>query len=427
MTYHDCTRNILNIEDQNIYFYENYVDTIELKKGKKYKVFYGYLTYIPDYCPECGCINENSSIIKWGWKKNCKIKIPKVSNYLTLLNLDKQRFKCKNCNKTFIASTSIIKPHKQISNNLEISVKQELTFKSSEKDIAFRQGISVSSTNRILDSISNDLPVKRNGTLPEYIGIDEFKATKDTKSKMAFIIVDHQKHDTFDILNSRYKKDILDYFLQYPHYERKKVKVVTMDLYKPYYKLVKNLFPNAIIVPDRFHIVIQFRNALDQYRISLCKKSNPNYNKLKKYWKLILKNEFDLDKTKKKYSKHFRKEVTHYDIVQYLINTNQNLKSLYNIYQGILHSLEDKDSDKFWNILTHVSKDLSAKLNTTIKTLNSMKQYINNSFIQPYSNGIVEGTNNFIKSIIRVSYGYKKFKHLKARIMLCKGYYKISY
>ena len=44
MTYNDYTRNILNIEDQNIYFYENYVDTIELKEGKKYKVFYGYLT-----------------------------------------------------------------------------------------------------------------------------------------------------------------------------------------------------------------------------------------------------------------------------------------------------------------------------------------------------------------------------------------------
>lgn len=427
MTYHDYTRNILNIEDQNIYFYENLIDTLELKKGKKYKVFYAYLTYIPDYCPVCGCLNENSSIIKWGWKKNCKVKIPKVSNYLALLNLDKQRFLCKNCNKTFIASTSIINPHKQISTNLELSVKQELTFKSSEKDISFRQGISVSSTNRILDTISNDFPVKRNGTLPEYIGIDEFKATKDTKSKMAFIIVDHQKHDVFDILDSRYTKDILSYFLQYPHYERKKVKVITMDLYKPYYKLAKTLFPNAIIVPDRFHIIIQIRNILDKYRISLCKKSNPNYNKLKKYWKLILKDENDLNKKDKRYSKHFRKEISQYDIVQYLINTNQTLKSLYNTYQGILHALEEKDVNKFWNIITHIKKDISKKLNTTINTFKSMKNYINNAFTQPYSNGIVEGTNNFIKSIIRVSYGYKKFKHLKARIMLCKGYYNIAY
>ena len=41
------------------------------------------------------------------------------------------------------------------------------------------------------------------------------------------------------------------------------------------------LFPNAILVPDRFHIVIQARNVLDKTRISLCKKANPNYRKLK--------------------------------------------------------------------------------------------------------------------------------------------------
>ena len=427
MTYNDCTRNILNIEDLNINFYENFVNTTELKKGIKYKVFNAYLTYTPDFCPICGCVNESNSIIKWGWKKNCKIKIPKVSNYLSILNLDKQRFKCKNCNRTFIASTCIIDKHKQISKNLELSVKQELTMKSSEKDISFRQGISVSSTNRILDSVSNDLPVKRNGSLPEYIGIDEFKATKDTKSKMAFIIVDHKKHDVFDILNSRYTKDIFSYFLQYPQYERKKVKVITMDLYKPYYKLAKKLFPNAIIVPDRFHIVIQIRNILDQYRISLCKKSNPNYNKFKKYWKLILKDENDLNNKDKNYSNHFRKRVSQYDIVNYLINTNQFLKSLYNIYQGILHTLKVRDSNKFWNILTHISKDISKKLNTTINTFLSMKKYIDNAFTQPYSNGIVEGTNNFIKSIIRISYGFKKFRHLKARVMLCKGYYNITY
>ena len=56
--------------------------------------------------------------------------------------------------------------------------------------------------------------------------------------------------------------------------------------------------------------------------------------------------------------------------------------------------------------------------------MNQLKIYINNSFSSTYSNGPVEGTNNFIKSIIRISYGYKKFKHLKTRVMLCKGYYK---
>ena len=76
-----------------------------------------------------------------------------------------------------------------------------------------------------------------------------------------------------------------------------KVKFITMDLYNPYYILMHKLIPNAILISDRFHIVLQIRNTLDKTRINLCKKSNPNYNKLKKYWKLILKNEDDLDKS----------------------------------------------------------------------------------------------------------------------------------
>lgn len=56
-----------------------------------------------------------------------------------------------------------------------------------------------------------------------------------------------------------------------------------MDLHKPYYVIMHNLFRNATLVPDRFHIIIKIKNALDNARIKLCTKSNPNYKKLKKY------------------------------------------------------------------------------------------------------------------------------------------------
>ena len=78
----------------NIFFKEYCLENIIIK-GIETKVFHGYLTYTLDYCPNCGCINEKSSIIKWAFKKGCIIKMNKVSNYHTLLILDKQRFYCK--------------------------------------------------------------------------------------------------------------------------------------------------------------------------------------------------------------------------------------------------------------------------------------------------------------------------------------------
>lgn len=425
MTHTDYTRKILNIKDENIYFKEN---CLEIKKIKdvETKIFHGYLTYTPKSCPKCNCINKGyNDIIKWDWKRNCKIKITKVCGFNSLLILDKQRFFCKHCKSTFIATTSVVDFHKQISNDTNLNIKLELMQKSSEKDIAKRNNVSSNHVNRILNKISEDKLVKNNGTLPEKFGIDEFNATKDTISKMAFIIVNQDNKNIFDINNSRLSKDIEKYFKRYSKQKRDKVKFITMDLYKPYYKLMSSLFKNAILIPDRFHIIIQVRNALDSTRTRLCNKSNPNYKKLKKYWKLILKKESDLDDKKKKYNKHFKKEMTQKDIVTYLINTNKKLYNDYQIYQGIDKAINDRNKENYLNIIHNNlnNKNISKKMKKALKTFNNMEKYIINSFDYEYSNGIVEGTNNVIKQIKHTACGYKKFTHLKARVMLIKGIY----
>ena len=66
-------------------------------------------------------------------------------------------------------------------------------------------------------------------------------------------------------------------------------------------------------------------------------------------------------------------------------------------------------------------KNISKKMKQAIKTYKNMENYIANSFDYEYSNGIVEGINNVIKQIKHTACGYKKFNHLKARVMLIKG------
>lgn len=371
MTHTDYTKKILNIEDENIYFYDDCLEIKEIK-GIKTKIFHGYLTYTPEYCPRCGVVNEGfEDIIKWNFKRNYKIKVTKVANYNTILLLDKQRFYCKHCNRTFTASTNVVDFHKQISNDTRLSIILDLMNKGSEKDISIRNNVSTNSTNRILDEISNDTIIKNNGLLPEILGIDEFNATKDTISKLAFIIVDQTNKNIFDINNSRKTLDIDKYFRNYSKRERDKVKFITLDLYKPYYKLMHSLFRNAILIPDRFHIVIQVRNALDKTRIKFCTKSNPNYTKLKKYWKLILKDKRELDKDNKKYQKCFNKEMSQYDIVNYLLNTNEELYETYQIYQSILYSIDIRNKDIFLSIINGKNLKVSKYMKKALKTFKS--------------------------------------------------------
>ena len=411
--------NLLNIKDQNIFINTNNIEERKIK-NKNYKIIESILTYKPKCCPICGVVNESSNdIIKWGFRKNCKIKIPKISNCYSLLILHKQRFFCKHCNNTFIAETNLIDRNKNISNNTELQLNLELMQKQSEKDIAKRLDISVSKIDRKLNEISSH-KVLRHETLPTSMNWDEFKATKDTKGKMAFIITNNESGNIFDIKDSRKTYDLEKYFKRYSRKERDKVKHISIDFYSGYISLVEKLFKNADISIDRFHIVIQVYNALNNARIKLCYKNNPNYKKLKDYWKLIVKNERDLS-DEKKYSKHFKKDISQKEIVQYLINTDKTLEATYECYQGIINSLNDKDFNKFKSIITHGNKNISDKMKQTLKLFNKNIKYIENSFKYDINNGIIEGTNNLIKCLKRIAFGYRKYDHFIARIFLIKG------
>ena len=85
--------------------------------------------------------------------------------------------------------------------------------KQSEKDISKRLDVSVSKIDRKLTDISSHT-VLRHASLPESMNWDEFKATKDTKSKMAFIITDNENGNIFDIQDSRKS---IDFILLFKH------------------------------------------------------------------------------------------------------------------------------------------------------------------------------------------------------------------
>lgn len=421
MTHTDYTKIILNIKDKNVFFDENCLE-IKNINGIETKIFHGTLTYTPLYCERCGCVNRNhNDIIKWNWKRNCKIKHTKVCNYNSIVLIDKQRFYCKHCNRTFIARTNMVDFHKHISNDIITSIKLDLMKKISEKDIAKNYNVSHNFVNRILNNLSyrTILP----GPLPTIMNFDEFKATKDTKGKMAFIITNTKNHKVFDILESRRANYIKHYFFRFSRKERLAVKFIIIDLFAPYYNLFKSIFPNAIIISDRFHIVAQASNAFKSTRIQIMKQDKKNYKKLKYYWKLLQMYQDDLDDKNEYYSSHFHTYLTQAEIVEFLINDNPVLKENYYIYQSILKAIKYRDYKCFITIINTKYKYISDYMKKVLNTYIKFKSFIFNSFKYKFDNGVIEGTNNLIKCIKRIAFGYRSFYHFKTRILLITGIY----
>ncbi len=409
---------ILNLKDENITFDKNYFEEIIIK-GKTCQVYKAKLSYIPSFCEKCGVVNEDYSLIFNGSKLS-KIKLNKVSNFNTYLYLKKQRVYCKHCNRTFTLKTNVVKPNCNISNNVKQAIAVDSTRKLSEKELGILNNVSYSTVKRVIDSFYVDKKIYKN-YLPKVLGFDEFKSVKSADGAMSFVFGDLKKHKIIDIVEDRRIENLIKYFSQYSFKARKNVKYIVIDMYKPYIVLIKKLFPNAKIITDKFHTIQLISRSLNKTRINIMKNfktKSTEYKLLKKYWKNLLKDSNNLNITNyKKWSRN-GELMTEKQLVECLLSLDSCFKETYEFYQNILFSIKQKNVGLLEKYLENNYTNLSDYMKTSLKTLKEHKDYIINSIKNNYTNGFIEGFNNKIKVIKRISFGYRSFYRFKRRILI---------
>ena len=411
MSINNSILKLLNMKDKNLNFNENFVVEREIK-NKRCLVILGYLKNDFEYCPCCGCINENT-IIKKG-TRNSLIKINKHAELTTYLDLTKQRYKCKNCNKKFYATTLEVDYRCHISNQVKLAIlncAKEMMCKSL---IARLYNVSDNTVQSIFDTVFyNDTVYK--DFLPKAICIDEFTFKKKT---YAFNICNAKNGKTIDLVLDRTTNNLDKYFSHYTEKARKRVKFVVMDMYSPYIDLIKKWFPNAKIIIDLFHIVQLLTKSLNKTRINVMNENKDDRNKFKRYWRFILKSRFDLDTSTWNKFRCFKNLITETDVVDYLLSKDKFFENSYDLYQDILYHLQHRNYEGFNKVVNKEYKDISKQIQTTLNTLKKYSKYIKNTLEYSYSNGVMERNNNTCKLIKRISFGFKNFRNMKSRIMI---------
>ena len=229
--------NFLRIKDQNILI------TDEFDRGTHLEL-HGHLDYTAPKCPSC-----KGQMAKYDFQKASKIPYLETAGYPLLIRLRKRRFKCKECGKMAVAVNQ--------------KIAQLLIENQAMTHIAHRLSISTSSVIRKLNEFKFETDWN---TLPEVMSWDEYAFKK---GKMSFIAQDFNSLKVITILDGRTQATIRNHFLRYPRKVRNQVKVITMDMYSPYYQLAKKLFPHAQIVLDRFHIVQHLSRSMNRVRIQI--------------------------------------------------------------------------------------------------------------------------------------------------------------
>jgi len=411
---------LLDIQDENIIFKDDciYEGT---RKGHTCRYAEGTLTYTPTHCENCGIENVNHTVIKNGTKMST-IVLPNNGVKKTYLKLKKQRFQCRHCHSTFSAHTPLVDTGCFISKQTWAQALIKSAEATSLTDIARDCKISPTSVQRVINSERQDL-CNYNRNLPEHLSFDEFKYAKGT---MAFIYIDAALGEILDILPRRDGRTIREHFINmYPLKQRKKVKTVTIDMNASYVSIIKELFPCADIIIDRFHIVQLMTRAMNKTRVTImndfntsCGEDLKKYRRIKGYWRLLLKSSNDLSSTAYRHYRLFGQD-TSQAVVDKILDYSPVLKANYQLYQQLLNAFKTKDFDNLEEILNETKDpNISSYIRTSLKTLRKHLPYIKHSFSYPYNNGRIEGINNKIKVLNRVAYGYKNFYNYKYRILI---------
>lgn len=208
-----------------------------------------------DKCPWC---NSNNIIHNGNYLSNIK-HISADASMPVVIKLRKQRIYCRLCQKLSMAQSSLIDKHCYISNTAKRKVLSALTEDRSMTSIARENNVSVNTVSRVLARF--DTPFHFGyANLPKHLAFDEFRGIG---RQLYFIAIDGHTHKIIKILPDRYKMSIIKYFRKFTPKARNQVKTVSMNLNACYQDIVRQLFPNAQIIIDRFHIVQMLNRSLN--------------------------------------------------------------------------------------------------------------------------------------------------------------------
>ena len=394
--------NILGIKDNNIIILD-YLD------AGTHKEIIAKLDYPAPKCLDC-----QGQMAKYDFQKESKIPYLECAGYKTLIRLRKRRFRCKVCEKMAVAETSLVKKNHQISTIVNQKITQKLIEKVPMTAIAESLSISTSTVIRKLKEFEFKSDLNH---LPEHMSWDEYSFKK---GKMSFIAQDYDTRKIVAILDGRTQATIRNHFLRYSRQVRSRVRVITMDMFSPYYDIARKLFPNAKIVLDRFHIVQHLSRAMNRVRIQIMNqfdRRSHEYKALKRYWKLIQQDSRKLS-DKRFYRPTFRSHLTNKKVLEKLLSYSQELRQHYNLYQLLLFHFQEKQTDHFFSLIDETISSVNPIFQTVLKTFLKDKDKIMNALELPYSNAKLEATNNLIKVIKRNAFGFRNFDNFKTRILI---------
>ena len=349
-------------------------------------------------CPRCGEICS-----QFYGKAKTRVRDAPLRSERLAIEIIKQRYFCKVCKKPFTEMIDGLKKNQRSTGRFEKYVAEMCENFSNISHVQKRYNCSSSFAYRVFYKYQAfKLKEKISYGWPSVIGIDEhFFSRRRGFTEYCTVITDMNKKRLYEMVEGKNTKTLIE---QLKHLEgRENVKLVAMDMSSTYKKFVRDFFPNAMIVADKFHVLRLLTPTIMKMQKEIHGHRQEMYLK-----KIVLKNRMKMDYFLRSDVDKYLKQHPELDLIY------RFKERLYEFYRtkGVVRAV--RGFYKFINQLKGTGHKALLKL---AKTLERWKKEILLYFETGLTNARTEAFNRTAKLVQRKACGYRSFKNYRLRTL----------
>lgn len=319
------------------------------------------------------------------------------------LKVHKHRFYCEDCRKPFTELTPGSYIRRRTTQRFRKWVKKccldFVNLSKVSKQNFCSQGFVYQIYYEQLEIKTRELKTKR---WPRVLGIDEhFFTRRRGYPEYVTVFTDLKKRKLFEVAYSKSKNSLIEQVKHIPG--RENVKFVCIDLSPGYRSLVKEFFPGARIIADKFHVIkllmtelMKERKVIADHHKKILSRKRILSSRIKlDYW---IRSE--MDSVLKQYPElnelYRAKEQLH------TLYRSKGFKRAYLSYRGLMKQLENTKLPR---------------LKTHSRTIKKWRDEILSYFEFRVTNALTEAINGNAKALQRRARGYRQFKNYRLALL----------
>lgn len=339
------------------------------------------------------------------------LKHTRQGNRLMMLHVRSHKYLCSRCGRSFNLRIPGVLPRRRATESFRLEVYEKHHGGISQRLLSRTHSIGHATVERwYQDFVRYRVQELKSRHSPKVLGIDEHFFTR--RQGYATTLCDLGNHKVYDVILGRSELALQPSLERIP--ERYRTRIAVMDLSETYRQIVKNQFPNALIVADRFHVIRLVNHAFLKAWQSL----DPTGRKNRGLLSLMRRHEYNLTGEQKN---NLQKYLNHCPVLKEIYEFKQKLCSL------LLLQTKNKDILRravhdLLLMISQLKETTFEPLLTLGKTLDRWKEEIARMFRFSRSNGITEGFHTKMEMLSRRAFGFRNFSNYRLRVLAHCGW-----